>query len=121
MFLVYGDIPEDDAHIVTLRLAEGEDKSTREVSPHVVGLNVGEEDVRVHGKSDSQSISFPSYSVNHSSERRDAKGAKMLAKCRVKLNARFVAFNFLNTGTRDSQDVTIGVPLDVLNKHSSID
>ena len=39
---------------------------------------------------------------------------------RVKLDTRFVALNFLNTGARDGQDITIWVPLDVLDQHSSV-
>jgi hypothetical protein len=121
MFFVYGDIPEDNAHIIALRLAEGEDKSAGEIAPHVVWLDIGEEDVCVNGKSDSQPIAFPSYCVNHACEGRDAKRTKMLTKRRVKLDARLVAFDLLNAGARDSQDVTVGVPLDVFDKHASVD
>ena len=52
MLLVDGRIPEYDTHVVALRLAEGEDKSIREVAPHVVGLDICEEDIGVDGKRD---------------------------------------------------------------------
>ena len=68
MLLVDGGVPEDDAHIVTLGLAEGEHEGASEVAPHVVGLDVGEQDVRVDSESDSKTIAFPSDSIDHAGE-----------------------------------------------------
>ena len=69
VLLVDRGVPEDDTHIITLRLAEGEDKGASEVAPHVVGLDVGEKDIGVDGESDSETISFPCDSVDHTCER----------------------------------------------------
>ena len=77
MLLIDGDIPKYDAHVVALRLAESEDQSAGKVAPHVVRLDVGEQDVRIDGKGDSQTVTFPSYSVDHAGEGGHAKGSKM--------------------------------------------
>ena len=53
MLLVNRGVPKDDAHIISLGLAEGKDKGASEVAPHVVRLDVGEKDVGVDGESDS--------------------------------------------------------------------
>jgi hypothetical protein len=60
MLFVYADVPKHDAHIVTLRLAEAEDQRVGKVSPHIVRLDVGEQDVCVHSESNAQAKAFPS-------------------------------------------------------------
>jgi hypothetical protein len=52
-------IPEDHTHIVSLGLSEGENQCVVEISPHVLRLNVGEENVAVDCKSNSQTKAFP--------------------------------------------------------------
>ena len=121
MLLVYRGIPENDAHIVSFGLAEGKNKRAGEVAPHIVWLDVGEQDIRVDGQSDSQTVTFPGYSVNHTSEGGHTKGSQVLAKGGVELDARFMTFDLLDTRTRDGDNVAIGVPLDVLDEHASVD
>ena len=121
MLLIDGGVPEDDAHIVTLGLAEGEHESAREVTPHVVGLDVGKQDVRVDGKSDSETVSLPSDGVNHTSKRWDTERAQMLTEGGVELDTGFVTLNFFDTGAGDGDDIAVGVPLDVLDEHASVD
>ena len=41
MSLVNACVPEDNTHVVALRLTESKHQSLREVAPHVVRLNVG--------------------------------------------------------------------------------
>ena len=50
VLLVHGGVPEDDAHIVALGLAEGEDEGVGEIAPHVVGLNVRKQDIGIDGQ-----------------------------------------------------------------------
>ena len=97
MLLVNRGVPKDDAHIISLGLAEGKDKRAREVAPHVVWLDVGEQDVRVDSQSDSQTVAFPGDSVNHACERRHTQGSQVLAKGGVELDTGFMAFDLLNT------------------------
>ena len=80
MLLVNRSVPEDDAHIVALWLSEGKNESAGEVAPHVVWLDVGEQDVRVNGESDSEAIAFPGHGVDHAGEGWDAEGTQMLTE-----------------------------------------
>ena len=97
MLLVNRGVPKDDAHIISLGLAEGKDKRAREVAPHIVWLDVGEQDVRVDGQSDSQTVAFPGNSINHACEGRHTQGSQVLAKGGVELDTGFMAFDLLNT------------------------
>ena len=45
----------------------------------------------------------------------------MYTKCIVELDARLLALNFLDAGSTHSKDITIGVPLDMLDEHARID
>ena len=44
----------------------------------------------------------------------------MLTEGGVELDAGLVAFNFFDTGAGDSNDVAVGVPLDVLDEHAGV-
>lgn len=119
--LVDAGIPEDDAHIVALGLAEGKHEGLGEVAPHVVRLDVSEEDVGIHGKADTHAISFPADGVHNSAVRRHSERADVLARGRVELDGTLVALRGVEEGSSDSKDVAIGVPLDTLNEHASVD
>ena len=86
VLLIDRDIPKDDAHVVALRLAEGKYQSLRKEAPHVVWLNVSEQYVRIDSKGDTQTVSFPSHGINHSSEGGHTQRAKMHAKSVVELD-----------------------------------
>jgi len=57
-------VPESNAHVVSLWLSVSEDDGVVEEAPHVLGLDVGEEDVRVDGEDNSEAKSFPGKTVD---------------------------------------------------------
>ena len=67
MLFIDHDVPEDDAHIISLWLPKGENQSVREVAPHVFGLNVRKENVGVHCQCDSESEPLPANRIDHAS------------------------------------------------------
>ena len=121
MLLVDRGIPEYDAHVVTLGFTEGKHERAREVAPEIVWLNVSKQDIGVNSKCYSQTITFPSHSIDHSCEGWDSERSEMLSEGRVELNARLVTFDFLDTGATHSDDVAIRIPLDVLDEHACVD
>ena len=53
VLLVHGGVPEDDAHVITFGLTESKNESASKVSPHVVRLDISEQDVRIDGQGNS--------------------------------------------------------------------
>ena len=62
--LVDFGVPEGDAHIVSFGLSVGKHDRVVEVSPNILWLNVGKEDVWIDGKDNSQAEAFPSDAVD---------------------------------------------------------
>lgn len=120
MSLVNAGIPEYNTHIAALRLSEGEHQSLREVAPHVVRLNVSEEDVRVYSKANTHAKAFPAEGVDYTAVRRYSETTDMLARRRVELDSSFVALRSVEEGSSYTKHVSIGVPLDALNEHASV-
>jgi hypothetical protein len=92
MSLVDAGVPEDDAHVIALRLAESEHQGLGEVAPHVVGLDVSEEDVRIDSQADTHAVAFPADRVDNSAVRRYTQTTDVLARGGVELDSSFVAF-----------------------------
>lgn len=44
----------------------------------------------------------------------------MDTKCTIKLYTRFLTFDFFNTRSTDGENITIRIPLDVLDEHPSV-
>ena len=86
-FLIDTSVPEGDAHVRSLRLSVGKDDGLTEVRPHVLGLNVSEENVCIDSKYHSQSKSFPSNTGDTARGARDSEGSEMLSPGRVELDA----------------------------------
>jgi len=114
-------IPENNAHIAALWLAESKHKSGAEVAPHIVRLDIGEQNVSVHCKSHSQPEAFPGNAVHDTRVAWHAEGPQVNALSIVKLYSALVAFRAVDQGTSDSQDVAIGAPFAGLDKHAGVD
>ena len=69
MLFVDRGIPEDDTHILAFGLFESKDQGVVEVGPEILGLDVCEKDVRIHGKTDAETEAFPR------KRRNDSRGA----------------------------------------------
>ena len=64
-FLVNLGVPESDAHVSSFGLSISEYDGVIEERPHVLRLDVGKEDVRIHGQDNSETKSFPGDAVHH--------------------------------------------------------
>jgi len=118
--LVDGGVPEHDAHVVALGLAEREHKSLREVAPHVVRLNVGEQDVGIDRQADSHAISFPAQTVDNSAVGGHPKTTDMLSHRRIELHSSLVTLRRVKQTTSHSEHITIRIPLHTLDEHACV-
>ena len=92
MLLIDCSVPENDTHIVALRLSESENEGITEVTPHILRLDICEDHVGVHSHADSKSKTLPGNRTNNSSLRWHAKASQVVAKRGVKLNDSFSSF-----------------------------
>jgi hypothetical protein len=59
MLLINSRVPEDDAHIVSFWLSECKNQSLTEVTPHILRLNVGKNNIGINRHANSQAKAFP--------------------------------------------------------------
>ena len=120
MLLINRGVPENNAHVVTLRLAESKHQGGAEIAPHVVRLDIGKQNVSVDRESDSQTETFPGNAVDDASVGGHTERTEMNTLCVVELYSSLVAFGAINQGASDGQDVAVGAPLAGLHEHAGV-
>lgn len=86
MFFIDDSIPEDDAHIISFWFSECKYQCVIEVSPHVLRLDIGKQDVTVHSQSYSEPVPFPAERVYYSTLPRHSQASDMLTVGVIELN-----------------------------------
>lgn len=66
MFFINHSVPENDAHIISLRFLKSEDKSVVEIRPKIFWLNISKEDVRIYCQTNSKAETFPTKRIDYS-------------------------------------------------------
>ena len=101
VLLIDEHVPKDDAHVVSLWLSEGKDQGVREVPPHVLRLDVREEDVGVHSQGNAQAEPFPAHGVDHAGVGWDSQTPEMDAERVVELHNTLASFCAVHEGPTD--------------------